>query len=573
VEAIFSFGGNMATRFRDMIQSIRDICLEYDSGPYDDDYIVRKIQFAVNYIYNHYVKSNENLFHQYYYVQIGQRKQEYDLPKQLVGKRIERLEVPSPPQYGGRPFLWAEIEKKDRRTATRFDAPRTATLTPSAWAQWDNKFFIAPPPLIGYKARLVVAMRLPSVKRDEGIITSFVGNIIRLDDAPSPNMHNALTVEGQNFLSICDGQTGRLKKVYPFEAINGLEVTLSSSDRTTIQSFPVTSVLSLSVYSVTFDPVLGTVTLNTLDPLPSDVKSGSYLELAYGLTPGQNYNIDESLTDDTDFYNPPEFVAPVSPFSRLITVISATTNSITFADPAFSPALTGGYLNPHDVTSGNVISAVLGAFSGNPVIEVEFDTTHGFADGQVYRLTINGTGVAELDGVDNKCYRFTDTKVAVLVPTLTGVFAPGTWALHQYLVTPDTGLPPLTEVSVTTPSAAIVTAYVNSPYSYQLYPDKKGIFPEEYDPINNIEIDDVVSLGYSIGANPLNELYDEVIALYAALPMRSTMNETDSVGAALLKELLTELKGDNAGRVTGQTISRDFSRRTYFTRATFRSKR
>jgi len=563
----------MATRVRDMIQSIRDICLEYDSGPFDDDYIVRKIQFAVNYIYNHYLKSNQGLFYRYHYIDIKTRVFEYDIPKQVVGKRIERLEVPTPPQYGGMPFAWSEIEKKDRRTASKFDSPRTPTLIPSAWSQWDNKIFIAPPPLVPYKARLAVALKLPPVKRDEGIITSFSGATLRLDDAPSPNMHNALSVEGQNFLSVCCGQTGRIKKVYPFEQINGLEVTLTSSDRQTLNGFPVTSVLSVNVYSVTFDPLLGLVTLNTLDDVPSDVQPNSFLELTYGLTPGRGYNIDESLTDDSDFYNPPEFVAPSNPFSRVVTVTSVTASSITFSDPGFAAVMEGGYLKPASVTAGNVIAGALSAFSGNPVIEIEFDVAHGFADGQVYRIVVNGTGIAELDGIDNKCYRVTDTKVAVLAATFTGAFVAGTWLLHQYLVTPDTGLPPVTEVTVTNPSAVIATAYLNSPYSDILRPDPNPNDPESYDPIYNVEIDDVVSVGYSMGCNPLNELYDEVVSLYAALPMRSSMNETDSVAAALLKELLTELKGDNAGRVTGEIISRDFSRRTYFTRASFRSRR
>ncbi len=561
----------MATRYRDMIQSIRDICLEYDSGPFDDDYIMRKIQFAVNYIYNHYLKANENIFHRFAYVDITPRKQEYDLPKQVLGRRVERLEVPNPPQYGTTPFSWAEIEKRDRRIATRHDAPRTPTLIPSIWAQWDNKFFVAPPPMVPYRARLIYAHRLPPVRRDEGAITSFSGNILRLDDAPSPNMHNALSVEGQNILSICCGQTGRLKKVYPFDNINGLEVTLSSSNRTTIQSYPITSVYDVNAYSVSFDALLGKVTLLS-SSVPSDISSGDFIELVYGLTPGESYNIEESLTDDSDFYNPPEFVAPANPFDDVVTA-EVVSGGISFSLPTFNPPLENGYITPHSVTSGNVIAAVLGAFSGFPVVEIEFDTAHGFEDGKPYKLRINGTGIVELDGVDNKAYRVTDTKVAVLVATLTGVFVPGTWALHQYLTVPDTGFPPLTMVALTNPPANVVTAYANTPRTFLEYPDKTSIYPEVYDPIDNIEEGDIVSLGYSLGINPLNEAYDEVITLYAALPMRSSMNETDSVAAALLKELLTELKGDNSGRTIGATISRDFSRRTYFTRASFRSRR
>jgi hypothetical protein len=562
----------MATRYRDMIQSVRDICLEYDSGPFDDDYIMRKIQFAVNYIYNHYLKSNENIFHRYVYVDIETRKQEYDMPKQALGRRVERLEVPSPPQYGPNPFSWHEVEKRDRRTATKFDAPRTPTLLPAVWAQFDNKFFVAPPPMVPYKARLVYAHRLPPVRRDEGAITRITGNILRLDDAPSPNMHNALAAEDQNYLSICCGQTGRLKKVYPFEGINGLEVTLSSSLRETIQSFPITSVDEVVSYRVGYDMAMGTVLVQSTTALPDSMQSGSFIELVYGLVPGAGYNIEDTLTDDSDFYNPPEFIAPVNPFEETITA-GVTGTILTYMDLAFTPPLENGYMTPYAITSGNVIDAILGAFGGFPVVEVEFDTPHGFADGKPYKLEINGTGIAELDGVTNKAYRLTDTKVSVLVPTLTGVFAPGTWALHQYLVSPSTGFPPLTAVSLTNPAVNIVTAYANTPKTFLLYPTKTSIYPDVYDPVDNIEIGDIVSVGYSIGINPLNEAYDEIITLYSALPMRSSMNETDSVAAALLKELLTELKGDNSGRTTGATISRDFSRRTYFTRASYRSRR
>jgi len=553
--------------------AVRDICLEYDTGPFGDDYIMRKIQFATNYIYNHFVKSNDSLFFRHTYVNIEAFKQEYDLPKNLFGKRIEILECPNPPQSGSvTPYAWVEIAKKDISFLSRYDAPNVQTLIPSAWGQRDNKFIIVPPPMVSYKARFACAIRLPKMARDEGIITSFVGNKIVLDDAASADMHNALAQEGKNILTICDGQTGRVKKVYPFVDINGNEITLGSSTRTTISSFPVTSVREANAYSVSYDPVTGVCTL-TSDQDISGISVGDYIEIVYQLTPGKGYNVIDSLTDDSNFYQPADFVAPSNPFPRLATVLSVSGPSLTFKLDSFQAPVVDGILNPPGaVASGNVLGAALGVYSGQAVISVTLDSDPSLEAGIAYRMRFVGTGITELDTAVVKCYRINATTVAVLASTVTGVFAGGTWALEPFAGAP-TGIPALTEIALTTPSALVVSVYKNSPYSYQLYPSKSTIDPDVYDPTDNIEIDDVVSVGYSCGAFPLIDAYEEICVLYAALPMRSSANESDSVAAALLKQLIEEMKGDTAGRMTGVHISRDFSRRAFFTRASYRSRR
>lgn len=552
----------MATRFRDMIQAVRDICLEYDERPFDDDYIVRKLQFGVNYVYNHYVKANETMYHDYFYFNLQPDRLEYDMPKQTFGQRVERLELPNPPEYGIEPFRWQEIEKRTPREVARLDVPSTSVLLPYVWAQRGRKVMLAPRPQTGMIARLVWAKRLPPVARDEGAITSIDGDIIRLDDAPSENAHDVLQIEGGNLLSVTCGETGLLKKVYPFEQINGLEIKLTSTSRDKISSFPVTSIVSANIYSVAYDAISNTLDLNSDKPI-TGIRAGDFIELSYGLQEGRGYNIVDVLTDDDDFYDPPEFTAPANPFPELATVIHVAGSSLTVkVDGSYSPSLDNGYKLPYSATNGNVIGASSAIFSGRNVIEVEFDAPHGFENGKVYKVTCTGTGITELDGLRNKCYRVNDTKIAVLRSTFTGIFTPGgVWTSYQYPVVPDTGIPSLTEVALANPEAVIVTAFKNSPKSYRLYPSKTTIDPDVYDPVNNIEIDDVVSIGYSIGACPLPSAYEEAIVLWAALPMRSSMNESDSMGVALLKELMAELKGDNAGRLVGTTITREWARR------------
>ncbi len=543
-----------------MITAIREQALEFDHDPVSDEGILRRVNFAYNFAYNHFAKSDEALYAKYFYVTLQFGLSEYDIPKDLWGKRVVQLEAPTPPQEGYQPFNFVPIDRVDPQSFPKYDSPRARTLLPLVWTQRGNKICVAPPPLVRTRCRLLGIPSLPPLGLVEGLIQEIDGDLLTLDRAPTDTLSKNINSLGQNIVSICDGVTGEVKALYPYSEINGNTIRLSdNTNKTNIRSKEVRKLQTHSITSISYNPASKSLTATTTGTI-SGVAIGDFIELSYLLDAGGNYNIVDALTDDSDFYDPPEFVAPTSPISRGGRVTAVSANSITWTDDAAVPTLINGYMNPPGAaTSGTVTAASVVAYLGQNVVEVTFGAAHGLAVGALHKVVIAGTGPA-LDGT-RKVIVKDATKVYVLQSTLVGAFVAGTWALYQY---PGamTGWPALTAVDVGTPSVFFAQIAIKSPYTYTLLPAKTNNDPDAYDHANDILIDDIVVWGYATAIPIIPEAYHEVLVQWAVMTLKSSLNETDNEMAALLKENITSMKGDTAGRKLGVRIQRDFGGRS-----------
>jgi hypothetical protein len=130
-------------------------------------------------------------------------------------------------------------------------------------------------------------------------------------------------------------------------------------------------------------------------------------------------------------------------------------------------------------------------------------------------------------------------------------------------VTPLTGIPGILSYSFSLSPQIICSYHKNAPAVFaSIYPKAT----DEYDPINNIEIDDVVTYGYTTGISLFGTEYDEFIINHCVLKIRSSLNDSDPETLNAIKENMKDLGSDTAGRVMGVNIQRSFSRGSSYTR-------
>lgn len=550
-------------RVDEMIQAVRDQAVEFDHDPVSDDAILRRLSFAYSYAYNHFVKSNDSLFARWYYVTLKAGISRYPLPRFLWGKRVEALEVPTPANSGYEPYSYIPILRVDPQAFSRYDAPRARTFMPLAWTQVRNELWVAPPPLGADKAKYLATPGLIPLGLVEGVIVDFQGDTLYLDRAPTPLLSQNLTRQSQNVISICDGITGEIKRVYPYDAVNGTEIKLgSATTRTTIRDQDVTRCYAHAAYRLDFDPATRLLTATFTTPVVG-VTLGDYVEVTLSATAGAGYNIEDSGESDADFYDPPEFEMPSSGFSRGGKVMALGSHSITWLDETVTPAFVDGYPLPDGASIAGTVAAVAeGRYLDQDVVLVTTDLPHDIPEGQVVKVTFTLPGT-DAEGV-RKVVAADATTLVIFKPTLTGTYAgAGTFSLYQYgsgVVV--TGFPLLRELAPGTPSLPTVQVTVKSPFTFSLISERNNNNPEAYDHANDVQIDDVVCWGCATGVPIIPEAYHEALVQYAVLSLKSSLNETDNEVAALLKELFTSMKGDTAGRKLGGRIQREFGIRS-----------
>ena len=409
-----------------LIDSIRQAVLEFDSHPISDTAILYRLNEAYKQVYNHIVKSNDNMFSEPYYLQIMPDKTIYDLPKDLWGKRVEQFEVPSPPNITPA-WAYVRVEKKDVKQIYQVASERTKMLYPMNWAQQGNKIIVQPLPLVGYMAKLLVSAGLVPLAKCQGTITSFRGDTITVSEVLSEELEETLTKTDQNFISICDFQTGALKACYPYSEINGNVITIGShATRTMYQGRNITKCIEAIGTSTAI--LSGTVTLSGISDT-SAFLAGDPIEI---------YDTSSALTTYS--------------ITGVITLVGA--NSISWFDS----------------------TATIGASSGMSI------------------------------------YKGSPTALSQV-------------QLSSY-ITQNVG----------------------------------------YDPINDIQIDDCISIGNTTSVSIAGDVYDDFLVNYAILKVRSSLYENDEESRNALSALVAQLKSDTAGRSVGLSITKDFGSQGGYTK-------
>lgn len=643
----------------EMIQVIRGQLMEFDERPIDNDLIMRNMRSAYTLIYTRMVKCNDSKYGVKVVFQLKAQTSEYDMPKDAWGKRIEQMVVPYPPVNSDTPIGYMEIEKVDFKETHKYNIPRIKTWLPEVWSTLNNKIYIYPSPLTDSKAYLVISREMVQLGIAQGRIIGITGNKLTLDGLNNDQLAENLTKPLANVISVSDFRTGEVKALYAYTEVDGTEITLGSSTRTSYLGKKITQIYSGNITKVEYDQTTKKCRLYLLSTV-ANVSAGDYVAVEFEALFGQGYvsefyaNFNGSIgTDirDNPNENPPDVTFSANPFGSEVYPINAIgTNYIEINTPSFTPKMVDGYWSPtpadpsvqhacyvladdyYDLTlslgglapfAGNSYTAVvsssfgdLNAFSIQVV--VKDDTTVqteymlpkkgasfydqisipslGFAAGITTNpATYTGTGRRIKDTSGNTAgylsflplrvsfsdARSTSGAISPIQYLEMSIEATGTsniYTLSKAIdaryslvnvtkvdtsVTPLTGIPGILSYSLSLSPQVICSYHKNAPAVFAFkYPKAT----DEYDPVNNIEVDDVVTYGYSTGVSLFGTEYDEFIVNHCVLKIRSALNENDPEIVNAIKENMKDLGSDTAGRVMGVHIQRDFSRGASYTR-------
>jgi hypothetical protein len=287
---------------KELVESVRFGLLEFDIHPISDSLIMEKLNQAYRFVYTHTVKSNDSMFAKFIPIQFTTGVGVYNLPKNLWGKRIEQLEVPSPPYAADNPWAWLSIDKVEVKRLHKYDSPRLKTWLPLAWAQAGNKIMIAPPPLNGYAARIIVTEALIPLSLHVGRIVEARGDRIQLDEANSDQLDENLAKTDANYFSVSDFQTGEHKCVFPYRSFQNNVLELTTTNKVTHIGYPVVSVTKYDLVAVGYSIPLSALQITKG---PVNPASGSTVEVCAGTN---SLTYENSITgrivyeDAIDFY-------------------------------------------------------------------------------------------------------------------------------------------------------------------------------------------------------------------------------------------------------------------------------
>lgn len=534
----------------DLIQCVRDQVAEHDAAPLTDEAILRRLNFGYSYIYNHMIKSNDSMFTKFDYLDVTPGRVQYPLPKYLHGKRIEQIEYAMPPQNSFAPVVYNRLMKVDPQSFFQADLPQIRILVQQLWTQIGNDIWFAPPPSTASKFRLLITPTLVPLGLLQGKITDITGSTITIDRGIRTDMVDALGITNQNFFTVSCGMTGRVKGIFGYESADNTTITLGRcSSRTTVNMEPITQVTTLDIGLMTYDPLTQVITAEVLSGNGTSFNAGDKIEILQTLTVGTSVNIDEALTDDSDFYARPEYTVPQLPLTRGGTVINSSSFAISWLDSSYTPQFVNGYRGATGIARTGTFNACANyTHEGQPTVKLTTVSAHGLTLNEVWKINVAGTNT-NCDVAGLKVIPISATELVALVNGLVGVYSgAGTFTEYQF-TNITTGTPRYKSCTYGTPTLPSTEVYRNSPYTLA-----NGVFdvtsrdPSVYKQENNIEIDDLITLGYTTGAPIVPESMMEILVHWAVLTLKSSLNESDTEVAAFLKENLKELAGDNSGR-------------------------
>ena len=140
---------------KELVKRVRELVHEYQPDPISDEYIIRRLNEGYVFAYNHFVKSNEELFGEIEELQVISGQMEYDLPSNLFSKRIETMLIPTPPNESSQPWGWTKVRKSPYSQSYLYQTSKIKTYYPETFSVLNNKLYVFPAPLVPYTAKLI----------------------------------------------------------------------------------------------------------------------------------------------------------------------------------------------------------------------------------------------------------------------------------------------------------------------------------------------------------------------------------------------------------------------------------
>jgi len=230
---------------KELVTATRSQCLEYQEDPISDPYIMTLLNEAGQFVYQHLVRSNDMMFATEYPLELEAGVSNYPLPWNAMGKRIEAIFIPSPPNMSQDPWNWVKLNKIDFKQSARYQTNRVRTYFPEAWTQMNNTIYFFPPPLMAYSARLLISRKYVRMGVYGGRIIDMSGNTLTLDELNDDAISENKAIPSNAFICVSSFKTGEIKAMYAYNAVNTTTnvITLAAapSGRTTYMGYPISA--------------------------------------------------------------------------------------------------------------------------------------------------------------------------------------------------------------------------------------------------------------------------------------------------------------------------------------------
>ena len=226
-----------------MIESVRDGLMEFSETDVKDAQILRRMNDMYRKIYNHYSKSNDNMFGEVVTFTFSPYQNQYTLPN-AWSRRIEYIKIPVP--GGGNPRAYYELQPTDFKDSHHYDLPTVRTSVPSHYALTGNTLTIYPTPNRSLPAQMLITPPLVPLGNSYATIDDveeFAPGQFRInvfEDLTSSELKTLYddSTNDTNIIGVCDYYTGALKHLFYYDTASfGTNyITLSAlSNRTTLR--------------------------------------------------------------------------------------------------------------------------------------------------------------------------------------------------------------------------------------------------------------------------------------------------------------------------------------------------
>lgn len=494
---------------------VRDRLLEYQTDPIDSTYILRCLNEAYRFAYNHFTKSNDTHFGEVYELSIVSGQSEYTLPENLWTKRVEHLQIPSPPNESQQPWGWVKIPKVCWKQSYRYQTNRIRTYYPNVWSQMNNKIYVYPASLVNFTAKLVISRRLAPLGTYCGRITNLTNNIITLDEILDTRLSTYVADPTMAYITVTDHTTGELKALYPYNAVN-------------------TTTKAITLTTAPYGRKYASYVIQDL----------TWVATATGIT---------SQAISVQYINSGSSGLAVSASSKQITV---NFGGATILASTLQAATVNAFKVIQDITWISVAAGTAGQS-----VSVEY-TNVGLGGLAVSvassKITVNFGGAASTATQVAVAALAVPAAVALVTPIVTGTGAAVQTkpVAEAYLVAPTSVTALASPVVTGTGSTVQVIAsevYLVGGTGHFMEWDISDAPGTQW---GSIELDDIVCFGVATGVSIFGEAFDTFLTDWATQKVRGALNETDPEVVNSLKLQLQELSGDLGGRVTGVKINR-----------------
>lgn len=274
----------MATNTQELINLIRDQLLEYGSSPFDDTYIIGKMNESARFMYNHLSKAEDDYFGIVYPLTVEAGKSDYVLPsRKMFQKRISALLVPNPTQLNNDPWRYVKVPRAQYKQTGAYQTTKIRSYVPTCWSMLGETFYVFPVPVVGYTAKLVMTPKLVPFAPTCGKIVDIdqVNGTITLDQLNDDNVATYVSNTNKAFVSISSRDSGLQLNLLPYNAVD------TTTFKITLAQIPKSRLLfegtEISDYSST--DVIGVASSVTIADIKYQSKVvgelGDYVEVSY----------------------------------------------------------------------------------------------------------------------------------------------------------------------------------------------------------------------------------------------------------------------------------------------------